>query len=208
MNVWKLLLAGVVGWTVLGLVGLMISWARHKRGVAGEKTKLANGLKWLVAVWVVYLAVVIGVSIALPQRVVPLEQEQCFDEMCFTVTGVEEVPRFLGKNQTADGSRLIRVSVRVRNAGQGKAQSSALMRAYLVDGQGRRWTASKGVSGNLLSGRVAAGGSIVSEPVFRVAADASGLGLVFTRGRWQPGSLVIGDTDSLFHRRTIAALGR
>jgi len=41
-----------------------------------------------------------------------------------------------------------------------------------------------------------------------VAADASGLGMVLTHGRWQPGVLVIGDSDSLWHRRTVVDLGR
>jgi hypothetical protein len=49
---------------------------------------------------------------------------------------------------------------------------------------------------------------VVSEPVFRVARDSSGLRLVFTRGFWQMGTLVIGDSDSLGHRRTVVALGR
>ncbi len=59
-----------------------------------------------------------------------------------------------------------------------------------------------------LTARVAGGGSVVSEPVFKVAADATGLGLVFTHGRWQPGVLVIGDSDSLLHRKTVVELGR
>ena len=49
---------------------------------------------------------------------------------------------------------------------------------------------------------------MVSQPVFAVAADATGLGLVFTHGRWQPGRLVIGDSDSLLHRRTAVKLDR
>ena len=208
MNLWELLLVGVAGWTALGLVGLAISWVRHQRGASEERTKLVKGLKWLVAVWVVYLAVVMGVSIAQPRRIVSLGQEQCFDEMCFTVATVEDVPRFLGKNQAADGSRLLRVTVRVRNAGREKAQSDALIRVYLMDSLGRRWDESKGVNGNRLTARVAPGGSIISEPVFRVAADASGLELVLTRGRWQPGALVIGDPDSLLHRKTVVSLGR
>jgi hypothetical protein len=54
--------------------------------------------------------------------------------------------------------------------------------------------------------KVAGGGSIVSEPVFKVAGDATGLRLVLTHGRWQPGVLVIGDSDSWLHRRTAVAL--
>ncbi len=58
-----------------------------------------------------------------------------------------------------------------------------------------------------LTGRVGAGAEMMSEPVFKVAADASGLELVFTHGRWQPGVLVIGDSDSWGHRRTVVELG-
>jgi hypothetical protein len=48
----------------------------------------------------------------------------------------------------------------------------------------------------------------VSEPVFKVAQDASGLALVLTHGRWQRGTLIIGGPESLLHRRTIVPLGR
>jgi hypothetical protein len=152
---------------------------------------------------VVYLCVVIGVSLLQQRRVVAIGEPQCFDEMCFAVTRVEEVPGFLIR----DGRRLLRVSVQVKNKGR-KAQSEGLIRAYLQDGQGRRWEESPGVNGVGLTARVAGGDSVVSEPVFKVAGDASGLGLVLTHGRWQPGVLVIGDSDSLLHHKTVVGLGR
>jgi hypothetical protein len=149
------------------------------------------------------LCVLVGVSLGQKQRVVAVGEPQCFDEMCFTVAGVEEVPGFLIR----DGRRLVRLSVRVTNRGR-KAQSEGLIRAYLVDGQGRRWEESAGVNGVGLTTRVAGGDSVMSTPVFKVAGDASGLGLIFTHGRSQPGVLVIGDSDSLLHRRTAVRLGR
>jgi hypothetical protein len=151
----------------------------------------------------VYLCVLIGVSLVQGQRVLVLGEPRCFDEMCFAVTGVEEVPGFLIR----DGRRLLRVSVRVTNKGR-KTQSEGLIRAYLVDGQGRRWEESPGVNGVGLTARVAGGGSVVSEPVFKVAADATRLGLVFTHGQRQPGVLVIGGSDSLLHKKTVVELGR
>jgi hypothetical protein len=154
-------------------------------------------------VWVVYLCVVLGVSLGQRQRVVAMGEPQCFDEMCFAVTRVEEVPGFLIR----DRRRLLRVSVEVTNKGR-KAQSEGLIRAYLLDAQGRQWEMSPGVNGVELTARVAGGNSVVSEPVFKVAADASGLGLVLTHGRWQPGVVVIGDSDSLLHRKTVVELGR
>jgi hypothetical protein len=198
MNLRELLLWGVVGWTAVGALGVGLSLARQ------EREKVLRGVVWIVGVWVVYLVALVTVSLVQPQRVVAMGQEQCFGDLCFSVVGMDEVPGFLIR----DGSRLVRVSVRVRNRGRGKTESDGLMRAYLVDGQGLRWEESAGVSGVRLTVRVAAGDSVVSEPIFKVASDATGLGLVFTRGSRQPGVLVIGDSDSWLHRRTLVRLGR
>jgi hypothetical protein len=197
MKATELLLLGLVGWTGIGVLGVGVSLRR------GERQRVRQGVTGLVGVWVVYLFVLMGVSLGQRQKVVAIGEPQCFDEMCFTVTGAEEVPGFLIR----DGRRLVRVSVRVTNRGR-KAESEGLIRAYLVDGQGRRWEESAGVNGVGLTTRVAGGDSVMSEPVFKVAGDATGLGLVFTHGRWQPGVLVIGDSDSLLHRRNVVGLGR
>jgi hypothetical protein len=197
MKATELLLLGLVGWTAIGVIGVGVSLWR------GERDRTRRGVIWLIGVWVAYLCVVIGVSSLQQRRVVTMGEPQCFDEMCFTVTRVEEVPGFLIR----DGRRLLRVSVQVKNKGQ-KAQSEGLIRAYLQDAQGRRWEESPGVNGVGLTTRVAGGSSVMSEPVFKVAADASGLELVLTHGRWQPGVLVIGDSDSLLHKRTVVELGR
>jgi hypothetical protein len=198
MNLREFLLVGVVGWTALGTLGVSVSLARR------EREKALRGVTWIAGVWTVYLIALVTVSLVQPQRVVAMGQEQCFDDMCFAVVGAEEVPGFLIR----DGSRLVRVSVRVSNRGRGRPQSEGLIRAYLVDAQGRRWEESAGVGGVRLTARVAAGDSVMSEPVFKLAGDATGLELVFTHGRKQPGVLVIGDSDSWLHRRTVVKLGR
>jgi hypothetical protein len=197
MTLAEMLLLLLVGWTVLGVVGVTVSAIRRERG------RVRRGLGWMAGVWVVYLLVVVVVSRVEKQRVVAVGQEQCFDEMCFRVVGADEVPGFLIR----DGRRLIRVRVEVENRGH-KAESEKLIRAYLVDAEGRDWEPLQGIAGVPLTERVGPGERIVSEPVFKVAADATGLALVFTHGRWQPGRLVIGDSDSLFHRPTVVPLGR
>jgi hypothetical protein len=196
MNLRELLMWALVGWTAIGILGIFVSLVRR------EQTGVARGLAWMAGVWVIYLGVLMGVSLTQPQRVVAMGEEQCFGEMCFAVVKVEEVPGFL----IHDGSRLMRVSVQVRNKERRGAQSEGLIRAYLVDAQGRRWEESAGVNGIRLTTRVTAGDSVVSEPVFRVAGNASGLELVFTRGWRQPGALVIGNSDSWLHRRTVVKL--
>jgi|SRR6185437_11603259 len=198
MNFRQFLLLVLAGWTAVGAIGVTVSLVKQ------ERAKAARNLMWIMAVWVLYMAVLLWTSRTQPQKVVSIGQDQCFGAMCFAVTQVHELPGFL----TDDGSRLVRVSVRISNHDKEKTQSESHIRAYLTDGQGRRWTQSTAVSGVRLTARVAAGGTVMSEPVFKVASDATGLRLVFTHGRRQPGILVIGDSDSLLHRRTVVWLGR
>ena len=198
MKLTELLLFGLVGWTAVGLVGTTISRRR------GERRKARRGLRWIAGAWVLYFAVLLGVSWRQPTRVVPLFSDQCFDEMCFAVVGADELNSFAGSAEPA--GRLVRVHVRIRNHGHGHAESEKLLRGYLVDSGGRQYDPVRGLSGVPLTAPVPAGGEVVSEPVFLLPRSATGLGLVLTHGRWQPGTLVIGDSDSLLHRRTVARL--
>ena len=197
MNLRELLLMVVAGWTAIGVVGTTVS------AMKGERKRAMRGVAWIAGVWAVYVGVLVGVSLRQPQRVLAIGQEQCFGDMCFAVVGVEEIPGF----RVHDGSRLVRVRVQVRNRGRG-TESEGRIRAYLLDAQGRRWEESAGVNGVRLTARVTAGDSVESEPVFKVAGDAAGLELVLTHGRRQPGVLVIGDSDSWLHQRTVVKLGR
>lgn len=196
MRATEFLLLLLVGWTVVGVLGVGISLMQRQRRKAVRHTG------WIVAVWVIYLATLIGVSLLQPQKFVAMGTPQCYDEMCFTVLGFDEVPGYL-----LHGSRLVRVKIGIANRGH-KSESESLIRAYLIDKQGRGWNEVPGLSGVRLTTRVPAGGSTVSEPVFKIDSNASPEGLVFTHGQWQLGVLVIGGPDSFFHRPTVARLTR
>jgi hypothetical protein len=196
----ELVLVGLVLWTAIGIAGSAL-WA-----IRGERGRARRGLLWVGGVWVVYLGVLLLVSWRQPVRVIPMGQEVCFDEMCFAVEGTDEMEGFPARGQ--ERARLVRVRVRIANRGRGRPQSEGLLRASLLDGRGRRWEEVRGLSGVRLTSRVAAGDVAVSEPVFRVSKDATGLGLVLSHGRWQPGVLVIGDSDSWMHRPTVMRLQR
>jgi hypothetical protein len=196
MNGWEYLALTLKLWTLVGVIGLTISVIRR------ERNKLWQGVGSLVGVWVVYLAVLYVVSYRQPEQRVAMGQPACFDAMCFTVERVEEIPGF----PPQENVRLARVTVRVTNKGKKEAQEQ--VRAYLRDAQGRQWEPSNAVSGNPLNERVLPGGTIVSEPVFQLAEDATGLSLVLTHGRWSQHALVIGDPESLGHRLRVMVLDR
>ena len=197
MRVTELLLYGVAAWCGIGTIGIATSLSRGRREEALKHSA------WVAAVVGVYAAALLGVSLEQRQRVVAIGQDQCYDKMCFTVTAVDEVPGLV----VGDEGRVVRVTIRVANRGS-SGEAETLLSAYLADSRGRVWEPLPGLSGNRLDARVASGGQIVSQPMFRVAMDAQGLGLVLTHGSWQQRRLVIGDSDSLGHRRTIVALGR
>jgi hypothetical protein len=194
MSVREFLLLVLVGWTAVGAFGIAVSFMQQQR------QKAMRHLGWIAAVWAIYLAILIGVSLTQPQRFVAVGTPQCYDEMCFTVLGFEEVPGYLLHN-----SRLVRVRINITNRGH-KPESESLIRAYLIDNQGRGWNEVPGLSGVRLTVTVPAGGSTISEPVFKVDSEASPEGLVLTHGKKQPGLLVIGGSDSLLHRPTVAKL--
>jgi hypothetical protein len=78
--------------------------------------------------------------------------------------------------------------------------------AYLLDSQNRRWMETPGLQGVPLSTSIAPEGSVLSQPVFKVPADATDLHLVLTHGHRLPNLLLLGDRDSLFHPVVSAAL--
>ncbi len=49
MSVRELLLIALVGWTAIGIVGVVVALVRR------ERVRVRKGLIWLVGVWVVYL---------------------------------------------------------------------------------------------------------------------------------------------------------
>jgi hypothetical protein len=197
MNVRELLLLALAGWTAIGVVGTSVSFA------TGERAKAVRGIGWIVGVWLVYLGVLIAVSLKQKQRVVAIGQPECFNSMCFTVTHVDEVAGLPPQNDR----RLVRVTINVKNRGH-KRTGDDRIQVYLIDAQGRQWGETPGLSGVRLTARVGPGDSVLSEPVFAVTTNATALELIFTQGKRQPGVLVIGDTDSLLHQRTIIPLGR
>ena len=196
MSWGELLLVVLAGWTVVGGLGVTVSFRR------GERAKAMRHLGWIGAVWLLYVTALVTVSLTAERRSLSLGQDQCFHEMCFAVVHVDAMPGYLAQN----GEQVVRVAVRVTNRSAEKVQRDPRVYAYLIDGQGRRWEETPGLEGVRLTTAVAPRSSVTGEPVFKVSGDARGLGLIFTRGRGLPRALVIGDPDSLFRPRVVIPL--
>ncbi len=194
----KLAMELLVLWSALGVLGLLLALVRR------ERRRTRRGLIALALVWGVYLLMLVTVSLTQPGRVAAPGVSQCFDQMCFSVAGVEEVAGFSARG--LERERLVRVAVRIVNRDHLRAERESGLRSYLVDRAGQRWSEIMGLSGVRSSVLVSAGGSTVSEPVFTVPRDATGLGLVLHHGRFASRLLIIGDPESWLHRPEVMLL--
>jgi hypothetical protein len=138
----------------------------------------------------IYMTALVSVSFAQPRRVLHLGDLRCFDDWCITV---ENVLRSGARYDVAlrVSSRALRVSQRAPDAA-----------VYLTDDRGRRYDPLPDASAVPLSVLLQPGESIPASRSFTVPEDARQVGLIVNHGTG-PGSLVIGDEASLFHKRTI-----
>ncbi|MDE3149435.1 MAG: hypothetical protein KGL37_08190 [Acidobacteriota bacterium] len=172
------------------------------RGARRSATKI---LLSLGAGWAVYLAIVALVSAATPQRIVPIGQDRCFDDMCFAVVHAETVSQLGTARHPVTAKGVFRVvAVRVSNRARGRAMREAGLRALLwSDGEGygvspegqRAWEAANGQTA-ALTARLDPGASILSVQVFDLPQKASSPGLVLSHGL-TPGYFVIGESPIL-----------
>jgi hypothetical protein len=182
------LLFVLAAWTGIGALGIGLSLARR------ERRKALRDLGWIIAVWMAYLAILIGVSVSSQPKTVAMGQEQCLGRLCLTVIGAEARPSFLARH----GERDLRVSIRMTNRSDKRLGDPGL-EGYLEDSLGHSWHEIPGLSGVKLTTTLGPGESIVCAPVFRIAEDAGDLRLVLNHGRSITYRLRIGDRDSFLH---------
>jgi len=195
--------------SVVGLLTTLVLTALGRRGAA------KRWLKALGVGWAAYLSIVMLVAAATPQRVIPMAQDLCFDELCFAVVNVRTAAE-LGPSRPplrAKGRFLI-VTVRASSHARGRAQSERGLHAelwspdheYEVSPAGQRAWNETHAENLPLTTRLGPGQSFLSDQVFDVDGPAEGLGLVLSNG-FTPGFFVIGESP-LFHEPTILRLAR
>jgi hypothetical protein len=183
--------------------------------VRGRFHKAGRIAVWLGAFHAVYMGTLISVSIMTPQRVLGMGEDRCFDDWCLAV---EQCSFAHSLGQGADAASAhgtfhvlhLRVSSRARRI----SQSAPDTRVYLVDSQGRRYDpSSKGQraydathgESKPLSAMLGPSESFSTTRIFDLPPDARDVGLVVFYGEG-PGWFIIGDSQSLFHKRTVIRL--
>jgi hypothetical protein len=175
------------------LASLITAVAAFIRLARGGRRSASRLFTILGVTWFIYMLVVVLVSAFAPQRLVPRNEELCYDEMCFAVVDVRTVV----EPSPADHESFYVVDIRVSNHARGRTESEAGLRPRVWDGS-RYYDVS--VSGQQawnanhrnppLTTRLAPGENVVSTQVFELPRTTSPLYLLLDHG-FTPGYFVI-----------------
>ena len=133
----------------------------------------------------VYMAVVVGVSLLLPRRVMRMGDPLCFDDWCVAVTGVHRAP---------EAARIAyRVDLRLSSRARRVSQREKNLAVYLTDDHGRRYDAVAVNSDIPYSVLLRPQESVDVSRSFSVPAEVSGVGAVIAHeGGFPIGWFIIG----------------
>lgn len=205
MMIGDLLFIAVVLTVLIVLIRALYLLARRRYGPAGRVfLRLGIGL-------VVYFAVLISVSLVARQKILAMGQDRCFDDWCLAVENASTAAKI---GAVSSQGEFHIVSLRVSSQAKRVSQRALDASVYIADTQGHRYEPSdagqrayeaQSGAARPLSDRLEPGESYTTVRVFDVPRDAQGLGLVVEHGAF-PGCIIIGDSQSLFHKRTVTML--
>jgi hypothetical protein len=186
-----------------GLVLLIrVLWKLFRRNSQGARRAAIQ----LGIIGTLYMAVLLTVSISTPQRVLGMREDRCFDDWCIAVDDCS-VARNYGKDHYVVG---LRVSSRARRVSQ-RALDAAV---YLTDATGVQYYPSPEAQriydashpeNKPLSALLGSLDSFSTVRVFDLPLKSTNVGLLAVHGQG-PGRFVIGDSESLLHKKTVTKL--
>ena len=192
MTVFDLLFIAVF----FGTVGMLV--LAGLAALRGRRTRAFALLRWLGLLAGVYLGIVILVSLVSPRRVLNLGEELCSDDWCIAVTNV--------RRQPAEDAQSYAVTFRISSRARRRAQRERGVLVYLMDDRGRSYDAAPDPAAIPFDILLQPQEAVNITREFHLPADAQNPVLVVTREGWFPGLFIIGDSGSLFHKRTVVRL--
>jgi hypothetical protein len=170
-------------------------------GVAALRGRRARAIaisRWLGIFAGLYLGIVILVSLASPRRELKVGDDQCWDDWCMTVTNVQRTP--------AENAIRYVVTIRISSRARRVAQRGRNTHAYLMDDRGRRYDPVPDPDAVPFDILLQPQEAVSTTRVFEIPADVQEPVLVATHGEGFPGWFIIGDSGSLFHKKTVVLL--
>src|SRR5512146_53425 len=167
MNISDLIFLFSVLAILFGVLALLISLATRRGRLA---RRLGLGLVIYVGM---YALLLVGFSLASPQRVLEMHQLRCFDDWCASVEQVKRQPA-IGAVQAHSGSFYL-VTLQVTSQARRISQRALDAGVYLLDGSGSRYDPSPegqraleaaGQAGQPLNSLVNANGSFTYTAAF------------------------------------------
>ncbi len=146
----------------------------------------------------IYLAIVILVSLVSPRRILNVGDDRCWDDWCMTVADVRKTP-------ADNGSRYV-VTIRISSRARRVSQRGLGTHVYLMDDQGHRYDPIPDPEAIPFDILLQPQEVVTTTRVFELPTDAQDPVLVATHGEGFPGWFIIGDSASLFHKRTVVRL--
>jgi hypothetical protein len=188
MTIFDLLFVLVFLASVVTLLGAMFA------GLRGQKARAIAILRRLGLCAAIYLGVVVIVSLVSPRRVLKVGDDLCWDDWCMTVTNVRKTP----SNGTVNYLVTFRVSSRARRRPQ-----RGFARVYMMDDRGGTYDPVPDPGDTPFEHLLHPREAISATRVFALPADAQDPVIVMSHGGSFPGNFIIGDSESLLHKRTV-----
>jgi hypothetical protein len=181
---------------------IRVLWKLFRRNPQGaRRTAIQLGVFWAL-----YMAVLLIVSISTPQRILAMHEDRCCDDWCIAVDDCS-VARNNSKDHYVVG---LRVSSRAGRVSQ-RASDAAV---YLTDPTGVRYYPSPDAQriydvshpeNKPLSALLGPLDSFSTVRFFDLPLKSTNVGLVTVHGQG-PGRFIIGDSESLLHKKTVTKL--
>lgn len=166
--------------------------------VRGQRSGALKLLRFYCICAAGYFAIGVAVAFLRPQRVMNVGDPWCFDDWCLTV---EKVVRTDNPSEVS-----YNVDLRISSRARRTTQRASKAWIYLIDDQGRRYSAEPAPSAVPLDVLLGPLESASTQRVFHVPTDAHGLGLITGHGGPYCGPmdmLIIGSGGCLFRKPTV-----
>jgi hypothetical protein len=184
--------------------------------LAGKRAKKAWRATELLGVLLAgYFVVLVAVSLVAPRKLIPMGEDRCFDDWCIGADTLTVSPTIGSGAGLARASGIFYiVTLKVSSQARGITQRAKEAAVIAVDERGSRYSPSSdgqaaydaaNGKGPAITSELGPGAFFTTTVVFDIPIQVAQLGLKVEHGVW-PGRLIIGDSESFFHKSTLIML--